>query len=177
MLMNARCHLARHSAFSLVEMVLALGIFAFCILVIFGLLGSVMNSSKESWMETRSAHIARQIADDLTPDPDTMTGTARATVDQGILLTPNVVQVPLFPTTASTNSATYSAEGLPVAASASDAVFKADIKIMLITNEAAAGVIPARKVSQLQIDIRPITQPTAAPFRFVSRITPQNATP
>lgn len=175
--MNGRLPIARPAAFSLVEIVLALGIFAFCIVVVIGLLGTVMNSSKESWMETRSAHIARQITDDLTPDPDTATGTTRATVDQGILLTPNVVQVPLFPSTTYTNSATYSAEGVPVAASATDALFKADIKIMPITQEAAAGGLPARKTSQLQIDIRPVMQPTAAPFRFVSRITPQNAIP
>lgn len=175
--MNGRCPNYRLSAFSLVEIVLALGIFAFCIVVIIGLLGTVLNSSKESWMETRAAHVARQIADDLLPNPDTTTGTITATADHGILLTPEVVQIPLFPASTYTNTATYSDEGVPVSASSGDALFKADIKILPVTVEVASGTIPARKVSQLQIDIRSVHQPTATPFRFVSRITPQNALP
>lgn len=166
-----------HQAFSLVEIVLALGIFAFCIVVIIGLLGTVMNSSKESWMETRAAHIARQIADDLTPDPANTNSTTQATADMGLLLKPNPVQIPLFPASTYTNSATYSAEGVPVEAGATNALFKADVKIFPVTVDTNAGTIPERKLSQLQIDVRPVSRPAASPFRFISRITPSIAEP
>ncbi|MFA7233003.1 MAG: hypothetical protein WC076_02720 [Terrimicrobiaceae bacterium] len=175
--MNGRCPNARQSAFSLVEIVLALGIFAFCIVVIIGLLGTVMNSSKESWMETRAAHIARQITDDLTPDPANTNSTTQATADMGLLMTPSVVQVPLFPANTYTNSAIYSDAGVPVETGATNALFKADIKIFPVTVDTNIGTIPARKLSQLQIDIRPVSQPSASPFRFVSRITPSMAEP
>jgi type II secretory pathway pseudopilin PulG len=177
--MQGRFPFSRQPAFSLIEMMLALGIFAFCIVVILGLLGSVMTSSRESWMETRSAHIARQIVDDLMPDPTADTNTTtQANGENGMLVKqPAAVQVPLFSPNLYTNSAFYSLEGIAVAQDATNVLFRADITILPVTMEAASGTLPARKVSQLNVDIRPVTQTNVPPFQFITRITPQFNTP
>jgi hypothetical protein len=160
-------------------MVLALGIFGFCVVVILGLLGSVMTSSRESWMETRAAQIARQITQDLTPDPAGNTNsTTRVTPLAGILVTvPDPVQINLAPASATTNTGYYSAEGIAVAPGATNLLFRADVIITPITLEAAVGALPERKVSQLRIDIRPEAQTNAQPFRFLSRIATGQSTP
>jgi len=171
--------IARSGAFSLIEVVLALGLFAFCIVVILGLLGSVMGSSRDSWMESRAAQIARQITSDLLPDPAGDIGsTSTATPLAGMLVTqPSPIQLLLVPAAATTNTVYYSAGGEPVAQGASDAVFRADVVLTPVTLEPAVGTLPARTVSQLRIDIRPATQTNAAPMQFVAYITPQRFGP
>lgn len=52
-------------AFSLIEIVLALGIISFAIVGIMGLFPAAMKSAQESQRETRAALIARQIFSDL----------------------------------------------------------------------------------------------------------------
>jgi len=177
--MHAKNPGTRSGAFSLVEVVLALGLFAFCIVVILGLLGTVMNSSKDSWMESRAAQIARQIASDLLPDPvGDASSTSTATPLAGMLVTlPNPIQLPLIPAATTTNTVYYSTDGEPVAPDAPNAVFRADVVLTPVVLEPAAGTLPERKASQLRIDIRPATQTNAAPFQFVARVTPQVSKP
>lgn len=171
-----RCHVSLPcAAFSLIEMVLALGVFAFCIVVIIGLLSSLLGSSRESWMETRSAQIARQIMEDLTPDPAGDTNSiTQATATSGILnKLPTPEQVPLFSANPYSNSAYYTAEGIPVLPA--DAFFKADLLIQPVTMETATGALPAREISQVRIDVRPAAAQTNAPsYRFFSRISPRS---
>jgi len=177
--MQAKNSIARLQAFSLIEVVLALGLFAFCIVVILGLLGTVMTSSKDSWMESRAAQIARQITSDLLPDPlGDASSTSTATPLAGMLVTlPNPIQLPLIPAAATTNTVYYSTDGEPVAQGAANAVFRADVVLTPVILEAAVGSLPERKASQLRIDIRPATQTNAAPFQFVARVTPQVSEP
>ena len=52
-------------AFSLIEIVLALGIIAFALVGIMGLFPVAMKSAQESQRETRATHIAQQIFSDL----------------------------------------------------------------------------------------------------------------
>lgn len=52
-------------SFSLVEIALALGIFAFAVMGILGLLAVAMNAAREGANETRVVHVARQILADL----------------------------------------------------------------------------------------------------------------
>ncbi len=166
----------RCRAFTLVEVVIAFAIFAFCIVVIMGLLSNLMTSSRESWMETRSAQIARQIMNDLTPDPGSPSGAVdRATAGKGILILEggNSVQLPLSPTNAFITNAFYTTDGAPVDESSTNVFFEATIAMKPVVMEPAAGVLPQRLVTQLQIEIQPAGQTNTRPFRFVTRITAQ----
>jgi len=53
------------SAFSLVEIALALGICSFCLLVLLGLLGTGIASSRTSTNETLAINLMNQVVDDL----------------------------------------------------------------------------------------------------------------
>lgn len=59
------------SAFSLVEVALALGVAAFCLLAIFGLLPTGMNSNQASVQQTVAAGIASEVVADLRSTPVT----------------------------------------------------------------------------------------------------------
>jgi type II secretory pathway pseudopilin PulG len=79
----------RRAAFSLIEIVLALGIISFALVGIMGLFPVAMKSAQESQRETRSAHIAQQIFSDLALEssfiaigPDITT--QRISIDRGI---------------------------------------------------------------------------------------------
>lgn len=64
-------------AFSLIEIVLALGIVAFAVVGIMGMLPVAMKSAQESQRETRAAQIARRIFDELQSLPGTNTALIR----------------------------------------------------------------------------------------------------
>lgn len=68
--------LSKKSGFSLIEIVLALGIIAFALVGIMGLFPVAMKSAQESQRETRATLIAQQIFSDLRM----LTGTNRALV-------------------------------------------------------------------------------------------------
>lgn len=55
----------QNRAFTLVEVVIAMGIFGFAILAIFGMIAASNNSMRQSAFESRATLIARQIFDDL----------------------------------------------------------------------------------------------------------------
>ncbi len=58
-----------YSAFTLVEVVLALGVVAFCLLSVFGLLPIGVNSNHNSLEQTGAANLARGIVADLRATP------------------------------------------------------------------------------------------------------------
>lgn len=57
------------SAFSLVEVTLALGIAAFCLIAIFGMIPAGLNSNKDSLRETAAASLIAAIVSDLRVTP------------------------------------------------------------------------------------------------------------
>jgi uncharacterized protein (TIGR02598 family) len=66
------------SAFSLIEVVLALGVISFAIVGIMGLFPVAMRTGQESQRETRATHIAQQIYADLKAGAPTNTFLATA---------------------------------------------------------------------------------------------------
>lgn len=56
---------SRRNAFSLVEIVIALAVTTFCIIILFSLLPVGVNTALESRRETRSSYLAEQIVSDL----------------------------------------------------------------------------------------------------------------
>ena len=69
--------LSRHSAFSLVEVTLALGIAGFCLLTIVGMLPVGLSSNKNSIQQSAAASLARAIAADLRTTPKTSNASPR----------------------------------------------------------------------------------------------------
>jgi uncharacterized protein (TIGR02598 family) len=151
------------SAFSLIEIVLALAVISFALVGIMGLFPAAMKSAKESQEETRATHIAQQIFDDLV----TLSGT------NGFLaIGTNIVESGSRQTVSLTTSGTYlvsyDAAGRPVGGGAvSGAAFLATIGIT--TNTPASGL------SRVQATIQ--TPPTAAnalrsSYTFVTVLNP-----
>lgn len=86
--------------FSLVEMVLAVGIAAFCLVVMLGLIPTGLNANKDSSGETAAANISRNIVSDLRATAKT-TNTSRL---YGIAF-------PSGSSAANTNTVCFSEEG------------------------------------------------------------------
>lgn len=80
--------LSKKSAFSLIEIVLALGVISFALVGIMGLFPVAMRSAQESQRETRAALIAQQIFSDLR------TGTGG---NRSVTYGTNSLAVPLAP--------------------------------------------------------------------------------
>jgi len=59
----------RRAAFSLVEVVIAVGLFGFVVLAIMGTMTMALNSTKESEMRLRAAHVATAILGAVKADP------------------------------------------------------------------------------------------------------------
>ena len=96
----------RQEGFSLVEVVIAVGIAAFCLVVMLGLIPAGMNSNKDSSGETAAANIARNIFSDLRATPKSI----NTSVLYGITLpsssTPLTNSPLYFDDAGSTNSST-----------------------------------------------------------------------
>jgi len=163
----------RRGGFSLVEVILAIGIFGMSVVVVVGLLSTLLTSSKESWQETRAAQIARQVLNDLRP---------AAGESQGNLVRSpgNVESVDLH--TPATLQASYTVEGQPVAQGDANAYFQASITLSAITNTpaspgtaAATDALNTRtNFSEVRVDIKPLASGTnTRPFQFSSRIAPK----
>lgn len=58
------------AGFSLIEVILAVGVFAIGILAVIGMLPNLLSMSKEAWQETRAAQIGNQIVRDLNSGAD-----------------------------------------------------------------------------------------------------------
>ncbi len=68
----------KRAAFSLVEVTLALGIAAFCLLAIFGLLPTGLNSNQTSIHQTVASGLASMLVTDLRATPKAAPGTTTA---------------------------------------------------------------------------------------------------
>ena len=68
-MLRAVSHRIRPGAFSLVEVIIAVGIFTFCIVSIVYLLGSALNTSRQSQMDSAMAAILRNMESELRAVP------------------------------------------------------------------------------------------------------------
>lgn len=114
-------HRVRAGAFSLVEIVLALGIMAFAIVGIMGLFPVALRSAQEAQRETHAALIARKIFSDLRSSP---AGDTFIATNSNLL-----ASQPRFSlSNASTTSVQYTAEGRPVGPG-QDPIFLATVTV------------------------------------------------
>ena len=67
---------SRNAAFTLVEVVLALGVMAFCLVPLFGLLPVGLNSNQIALEQTAAAGVASSVAADLRQTPGYVAGSA-----------------------------------------------------------------------------------------------------
>lgn len=146
--------LNRRSAFSLVEIVLALGIISFALVGIMGLFPVAMKSAQDSQRETRAAQIAMQIFNDLRGTPGT-----NSLIATGTNLLATQLRVNL--TNGSTNYVCYDRDGTTIGTNVTpDAIFVSEIRV--VPNTPMAGV------SQVQASIEtPANAPTNARSRYV----------
>lgn len=156
--------LKKHSyrdGFSLVEIVMALGIISFAIVGIMGLFPVAMRSALESQRETRAAQIAQQIFSDLRAGRPSSTyiaiqtnilnSSSRQTVNLG---SPQALQV------------FYTGEGQPAGtAISSDASFAADITV--IPNAPISGL------SSVFITIKSPPSDTNRTYKFSTLMSQQ----
>lgn len=125
-------NLVNPSAFSLIEIVLALGIISFALVGIMGLFPVAMRAAQESQRETRAAQIATQIFSDLKSLPASNTAIATNT---NILSS----QIRINLATPSSNAVSYTQEGLPIGqGTTADAIYRADI--VVTTNVTVNGL-------------------------------------
>ena len=82
--MKARAHLA--AGFSLVEVTLALGVAAFCLITVFGLMAVGLQTQQASVQQTKANAIISQVADDLRADVRLPPGQASKESTQGFQL-------------------------------------------------------------------------------------------
>jgi uncharacterized protein (TIGR02598 family) len=73
---------ASRAGFSLIEVTLALGIAAFCLLTVFGLLPLGLNSNQNAFEQTAAAGIATAIASDLHGTPVASTASVTSTTSR-----------------------------------------------------------------------------------------------
>ena len=72
-----RSHGSRSSAFSLVEVTLALGIAAFCLIAVFGLMPVGVQTNRNATSQTAATNIAAAVAADLRATPRTTSTSAQ----------------------------------------------------------------------------------------------------
>lgn len=150
--------------FSLIEVILAIGVFGIAIVTILGLMSSLLASSKESWQETRAAQIARQILDDLRPANGE---------DHGSLLQATNAVEPVDIRTATNFQVFYTTDGLPIASGEPTAFFQINIALSSITNAPDTNNVRT-DFREVRIDVSPIASGSnSRPFQFFSRIAPK----
>lgn len=119
------------SGFSLIEVVLAIGVFAVAIVAVLGLMPGLLSKSRETWQETRAAHIARQIATDLQPVSE----------EDGLLVQAGEegwLKIPLG--TKETYLVRFDQNGNPVDSKSLEAVFRAEVRIDPLTRPGLSKV-------------------------------------
>ncbi len=120
------------TAFSLIEIVLALGIISFALVGIMGLLPVAMKSAQESQRETRAAQIAQQIFSDLHAMSPTNTFVA---INTNILTS----QLSVNLANASSNVISYAQDGLPLGQGTNtEAIYLAAVTV--VPNVPVAGL-------------------------------------
>ena len=138
------------TGFSLVEVVIALGIVSFAVLAIVGMLPMALKSAQESMRETDATLIAQRIFAELK------TGSG---ANRTLTISPNGIPHALALSANSTNNLAFTQDGMPQAFLAStnspqDAFYDFYAQISVLTNTGVANL------SRVQIDI---AAPAAAP--------------
>lgn len=138
--------------FSLIEIVLALGIVSFAIVGIMGLFPVAMKSAQESQRETRAAQIARRIFDELQSLPSTNTALIRGASITN--LSDRIQNINLA------NSATYvlgyNEQGLGLSNTITPAAFKSPLSVPDIYYAAEVQINPSSTVpgvTQIQVKV------------------------
>jgi uncharacterized protein (TIGR02598 family) len=146
------CRISRKlgTGFSLVEVVIALGIVSFAVLAIVGMLPMALKSAQESMRETDSTLIAQRIFSELR------TGSSG---NRTLTISSNGTTRSLALSANSTNSLAFTQDGIPQAFftstnSPQDADYDFYAQIAVLTNTGVANL------SRVQIDI---AAPAAAP--------------
>ena len=139
-----------HTGFSLVEVVIALGIVSFAVLAIVGMLPMALKSAQESMRETDATLIAQRIFAELK------TGSG---ANRTLTISPNGIPHALALSANSTNNLAFTQDGMPQAFLSStnspqDAFYDFYAQISVLTNTGIANL------SRVQIDI---AAPAAAP--------------
>ena len=139
-----------HIGFSLVEVVIALGIVSFAVLAIVGMMPMALKSAQESMRETDATLIAQRIFAELK------TGSG---ANRTLTISPNGIPHTLALSANSTNNLAFTQDGMPQAILAStnspqDAFYDFYAQISVLTNTGVANL------SRVQIDI---AAPAAAP--------------
>jgi uncharacterized protein (TIGR02598 family) len=139
-----------HTGFSLVEVVIALGIVSFAVLAIVGMMPMALKSAQESMRETDATLIAQRIFAELK------TGSG---ANRTLTISPNGIPHPLALSANSTNNLAFTQDGMPQAFLAStnspqDAFYDFYAQISVFTNTGITNL------SRVQIDI---AAPAAAP--------------
>jgi len=110
------------TAFSLIEIVLALGIISFALVGIMGLFPVALKSALESQRETRAAYIARQLFSDLSTNP--------AFVASGTNISLSGQRIPVDLTTSGTYTIYLDRDGFPTGtAPGTDDIYRAVITV------------------------------------------------
>jgi len=123
-----KCPVCRTAGFSLVELTLALGVAAFCLLTVFALLPVAFKTQQASIQQTTANSIMTEILGDLRADVRLPPGQASKEQDSGFGLHGHWLLVSEPDTLFFTNSATWTgtlAQGDPAAPP--DAIFRAKI--------------------------------------------------
>ena len=146
-------------AFSLIEIVLALGIISFALVGIMGLFPVAMKSAQESQRETRAALIARQVFSDL----GTLPGTNRFL----IISDDPADRISINLATSSSNSLYFNAAGFPIGTvPTADALFLANV--IVTPNTPVAGL------SHVQTTVQtPATTTNHSSYTFVTLMNQQ----
>ena len=146
------CPISRRlgTGFSLVEVVIALGIVSFAVLAIVGMMPMALKSAQESMRETDATLIAQRIFAELK------TGSG---ANRTLTISPNGIPHALALSANSTNNLAFTQDGMPQAILAStnspqDAFYDFYAQISVLTNTGVANL------SRVQIDI---AAPAAAP--------------
>jgi uncharacterized protein (TIGR02598 family) len=127
-----------HHGFSLVEVTLAMGIAAFCLLVIFALLPTGLNSNQTSIQQTEAASLAAALVADLRATPVTSNSSPTYKLDPGTV------------TAKGTNATIYLFTSGKKAGSASEAAGSETIYKAVLTFHDDATV-PSTKFVNIQI--------------------------
>lgn len=140
-------------AFSLVEIVLALGIISFALVGIMGLFPVAMKSAQESQRETRAAQIAQQVFNDLRGTPAT---NALLAMDTDL----TAAQLRLNFSNSSSNVIFYSQEGRVLGTNATgDAIYR--VEVVVAPNDPMNGL--SRVQTRLSI---PANAPSASQSHY-----------
>ncbi len=143
--------------FSLVEIMIALGIFSFAAVAILGLLPLALHLARESQNETRAAHIANQIFSDLRSSPPSL---ALIAVGSPVSLPASFLQRNLA--TAWTEAVYYDVDGRPVGAASHPSLAAKNPEAAFVVSISTAPDQPVIGLTQAQVDVAAPAQATSA---------------